>query len=166
MGNLMSAFFYIVVLLFSINTPAKVNSDSFNYEFTCDDLQKGRMIYDSKIGSYPEYEMDDGYSGIIDFKLVNDEIKIYHQGLLVSLIDIKSDSVEVNGEQFTVIASSSKYFTFAFMNELSNIEYINFENEGNEEKIFTCKNPNAKDETERLINYIKIIKSNNMEVVK
>ncbi|MDO6583500.1 hypothetical protein Q4491_19345 [Photobacterium sp. 2_MG-2023] len=146
---------YIIVLFFLINISAKVNSDSFNYEFTCDDLQKGRMIYDSKIGSYPEYEMDDGYSGIIDFKLLNDEITIYHQGLLVSLIDIKSDSVEVNSEQFTVIASSSKYFTFAFMNELSNIEYVNLENEGNEEEIFTCKNPNTKDETEKLIKYIK-----------
>ncbi|MEL6116365.1 hypothetical protein P0Y67_14195 [Photobacterium sp. SP02] len=166
MGNRMNKFICIVILFLSINISAKVNSDSFKYELTCDDLQRGRMIYDSKIGSYPEYEMDDGYSGVIDFKLRNDEITIYHQGLLISLIDIKSDSVEVNGEQITVIASLSKYFTFAFMNELSNIEYVNLENEGNEEEIFTCKNPNTKDETEKLIKYIRKIKSNNMEVVK
>ncbi|MDO6705819.1 hypothetical protein [Photobacterium sp. 1_MG-2023] len=143
-----------------------VDTESFEYKLVCVDLQKGRMIENKGIGYYPKYGMDDGYSGIIDFKLVNDEIKIYHQGSLVSLIDIKSDSVEVNGEQFTVIASPSKYFTFAFMNELSNIEYVNLENEGNEEEIFTCKNQNTKDETEKLIKYIRKIKSNNMEVVK
>ncbi|MDO6709013.1 hypothetical protein [Photobacterium sp. 1_MG-2023] len=162
----MNKIFYIVSLFFSINVSAEVNSDSFNYEVTCDDLQRGRMIYDSKIGSYPEYEMDDGYSGVIDFKLINDEITILHQGFLISLIDIKSDSVEVNGEQITVFSSSSKYFNFAFMNKLSNIEYVNLENEGDEEKIFTCKNSNTIDETEKMIKYIKKIKSNHMKVVK
>ncbi|WP_144409025.1 hypothetical protein [Photobacterium halotolerans] len=155
----MERFVYILLMVFSIDAISEVDTNSFEYKLFCKDLEQGIMIEDSDIGVYPEYEMDDGYSGEIEFNLLDGKITIIHQGLFIASKSLTSNAVKIDGEQITVTISPYSYYNFLFVTKLSSIQYVNIENEGNEEEMFTCNNPNSSEKTKEMMRYVKEIKS-------
>lgn len=157
----LSKIIITVFAIYSSFSMAKNEEEPFHYEFICDDLHQGKMIVDSVIGAYPEYEMDDGYSGRVKLNITEKQVFIYRDGDLVVHENISSDAVEMDDSLFLkVTISEYNYFSFSLgLEDLALTQHVFSEGELVDDAFLECENKPGVEKSELLKQYIFQIKN-------
>ncbi|MEL6116360.1 hypothetical protein P0Y67_14170 [Photobacterium sp. SP02] len=112
-----SGLVFSALLLLSHVAQASSSDSLFEFELSCDDLHRGEYITD-ETGTYPVYEMEDGYSGKVEIIVSGEDVSIYRNDLLAVEKKVTSESVTMDPLGFLKIATAEyNYYTFSFIDD-------------------------------------------------
>ncbi|MDO6709011.1 hypothetical protein [Photobacterium sp. 1_MG-2023] len=152
--------FTLSLIILSINCKAKEVINDYQYQLVCNDLHQGKMIH-GDFDAYPEYEMDDGYSGVVDVSIKDGSILIIQDDKFIVSRKIVTEYVEFdNSGEILVKVRDGYYYTFLLNKDPALVNVVNIENKGDEDAFFECYNIDYMEKFHKLEDYIIYIKNN------
>ncbi|MEL6116364.1 hypothetical protein P0Y67_14190 [Photobacterium sp. SP02] len=152
--------FASALITLSINCKAEEVINDFQYKLVCNDLHQGKMIH-GDFDTYPEYEMDDGYSGVVDVSIKDGSISIIQDDKFIVSRNIVTEYVEFDSSgEILVKVRDGYYYTLLLNKEPALINVVNIENKGDEDTFFECDNIDYRKNFQELEGYIIDIKNN------
>ncbi|WP_311567471.1 hypothetical protein [Photobacterium arenosum] len=150
----------IFLTLFSLPAACETENKAgqFQFELICDDLHKGEYITDD-FGTYPKYEMEDGYDGTVSLSIIGDGFTINKDGKLSLSGAINSSLVKVDRSSGFILGEYDKhYYIFDFNEKLSLINHVKKSADESAEDIFLeCEHHHSVEEIKSINQYLRDI---------
>ncbi|MUK65225.1 hypothetical protein GNP67_06205 [Aliivibrio fischeri] len=143
-------FYWMLFALISSNTYAQDENYQFTYQ--CIDSNIGN---ENKQDWPSQDDDDDGYDGIVNLSIENNEISIVHNDLFITRKEISNNHVSISSSgRFKVLVSEGRYYSFS-LDKNASIYFVNLENLGNEGRGLICKKGVSENKAHEVEDYIR-----------
>ncbi|WP_120512815.1 hypothetical protein [Photobacterium salinisoli] len=151
-------YFMLVVIaaIYSSYSESSLEINGVKFNLYCNDLHQGEYITD-KFGTYPKYEMEDGYNGTVSLSIIGDGFTITKDGKLSLSGALNSSLVKVDRSSGFILGEyDTHYYIFDFNEKLSLINYVKKNtDESVEDVFFECEHHHSIDEINAINQYLR-----------